>query len=464
MQLQQRRTFFLVFAIFFVICLPFLILFSLGYSVNLKNPEIRNSLSVKLQTIPSGAEVSANEDKKGVTPIDLAINENQNINLKIKLKEYFAEEFVVSSGINNSIVDLSNLWLLPTKSEKISEVKYDIVQIISENLALLKSNDRFWIQSFSLAGFDNDPQLIQLQNKISNKDLSFPKLEEEYQIKLNENQTPWQKISNSAFYRDNILLWKRENYWQLIDLKKNDINVKKILKVDDNHLAILENEKKLWLFEPDLMDLKFIDQGIEAMNSIGTPSKVWLWRYNTLFRFNSTDILSGNLDWNRNSFLKNGLIADEIGGIFDVQNVFQGVAVQVGKYIFYVPDSKENQWQLLTTNTKKFATENETLFWIDDTNNLTSINLYNGYKRYITLLPSAPTSFGFVKEWNRLMFYSPNSVSSIWYNKDILNTDIKIYNNSTWINNQQCFNKIINKVQYCIDNKSLVVYKNNNLF
>lgn len=464
MQLQQRRTFFLVFAIFFVTCLPFLILFSLGYSLNFKNPEIKNSLSVKLQTIPSGADILANEDKKGQSPIDLAISENQNINLKIRLKEYFTEEFTISSGDNNSIVNLSNLWLLPLKSENISNINFEVIQIISDNIALVKSNDRLWLQSFSLAGFDNTPQLIQTENKSSAKDIDFPKMEIKYQQKLNDNQSPWQKISNSAFYRDNLLLWKREGFWQFIDLKKIDIDVKKIAKIDDNHLAILEVGKKLWVFNPDTTEIKFIDQGIETMQSAGNPNRIWLWRYNTLFRFNPADILSGNLDWNRNLFLKNGLIADEIDGTFDVQNVFQGTAVQVGKYIFYVPDSKENQWQLLTTKTKQFATENETLFWIDDNNNLTSINLYNGYKRYITTLGYTPTSFGFVKEWNRLVFYSPNSVGSIWYNKDVLNSDIKIYNNSTWINNQQCYNKVISKVQYCVENKALVVYKNNNLF
>jgi hypothetical protein len=465
MQIQQRRTFFLVFAIFFIVCVPFLVLFSLGYSFNLKNPEIKNSLSVKIQTIPNGADISTGEEIKGQTPIDLSINENQNVNLKVRLKEYFSEEFVVSSDSKNGIVDLSNLWLLPAKSEKISNPQNEVIQIISENLAIIKSKNNFWIQSFGLSGFDNNTQAIQESNTLSAKTITLPELSPNSQEFLLDTKKYWQKISDTYYYRDNTLLIKKDGFWQIKNLSEsNNITIKKVAKIDNANLSILDNEKKLWILNLENLDLRFVDQGIDSMQSAGTPNKIWLWKYNTLYRFNPSDILTNNLDWNRNIFLKNGLIGDEVGGKFDVQNIFQGTAVQVGKYVLYTPDYKENQWQLLATNTKQIATENETLFLIDETNNLSSYNLYNNTQRFILTLNETPVSFGYVKEWNRLVFYSMDGVSSTWYNKEIFNPNIKVYRNNSWIQNQQCYSKVIAKVQFCVEDKTLVVYKNNGFF
>ena len=505
MQLQQRRNFFIIFAIFFVICLPFMVILSLGYSINTKNSQLRNSLSIKINTIPQQANITINDELKSKSPSDLSVPENQNLDLKVQLDGFATQQFkLASENDSNSMIDLSGLWLLPLKNDKINGPDFDTISIINENLAITQSKKPIeiestvestlslsnssssassisvssasalstvttqkpsFIQSFGLSGFDSAPQLIVSQDKLNAKSNSLPQLEQSLVNKLTDKTTKWLKISNSGFFANNTLLLKREGFWQIIDLSKFNINVSKALKIDDNHLLFLDNQKKLWVFDSDNLDLKFIDQNVDNIISSGSPNKIWLWRYNSIFKFNPSDLLNAsNFDWNKGLFLKNGLIGDEVGGVFDIQNVFQGTAIQIGKYIFYVPDYRDSQWQLLTTNTKLFATENETLFWLDNDNNLTSFNLYNNSKKLITTLPVLPESMGFVKDWNRLVFYSTNSVSSIWFNKEIVNNGVKSYYLNTWIENQQCFHKVINKAQYCVNNGNLVVYKNNLLF
>ena len=113
MQLQQRRNFFIIFAIFFVICLPFMVILSLGYSINTKNSQLRNSLSIKINTIPQQADIMINDELKSKSPSDISVPENQNLDLKVQLDGFVTQQFkLASENDSNSMIDLSGLWLL----------------------------------------------------------------------------------------------------------------------------------------------------------------------------------------------------------------------------------------------------------------------------------------------------------------------------------------------------------------
>jgi hypothetical protein len=465
MQLQQRRNFFIVFAIFFVICLPFLVVFSLGFSFNIRNPEIKNSLTIKVQSTPSEAIISTFDQPKGKTPIDLSVPESQNVNLKIERKDFVKEQFAVSADAKkNSFVDLSGLWLLPTASENFVDKDSEPIQIVSESLLINKRKEQYFVQSFGLAGYDNEPQIITSEAKISSKPLELPKLNSEVATKIEEKNTYWKKIADQTFYKDNLFLHRRDNFWQIIDLNSVNLKATKVLKLNDKLALLLDAEKKLWLFNVDTQETKFLDKGINAISSLGMSNNIWVWRDRAIHKINPNNFINSNINWNDSVILKNGLVDDEIGGKFDVQNLFQGVAVQVGKYVFYIPDYRDTQWQLLATDVLLIATENETIFWLDQSNNFSTQNMFNGNKRFLMSLQVTPNSFGYIKDWNRIVFYYDSRVDSLWYNKEIPNKGVKSFSFNNWINEQKCFNKVINRVQYCLKENILQVYKNNSLF
>jgi hypothetical protein len=339
------------------------------------------------------------------------------------------------------------------------------VQIVSESLAIIKRGEQYLVQSFGLAGYDNAPEVISTETKLSAKNPETTKLNNpNLEAKLTNKTTFWKKISDSAYYKDNLILHKRDGFWQLVDLDSQNLKAETVLKLNDKVALILDTDKKIWLLNLETSETKFLDQSVNAIAGIGLSNTIWIWRDNAIHKVSPNNLLNSNINWNETIALKNGLVSDEIGNKFDVQNLFQGVAVQVGKYVFYIPDYRDTQWQLLATDVKLIATENETIFWLDTTNNLTTQNLFTGNKKYILTLESTPTSLGYIKDWNRLVFYYNEKVDSVWYNKEIVNKGVKNYSFNNWIKDQQCFSKVINRVQYCLKDDSLIVYKNNSFF
>lgn len=466
MRLQQRRNFFMIFAIFFVVCLPFLILFSLGFTFSIRDPEIKNSLSVRIQTTPSNASIYALDELKGKTPTELSIQDGQNINLKIDRKDYLSEQFSLTADANqNSFVDLSSLWLLPSSGESFEDIGSSPVQIVSESLVIIKKREKYMVQSFGLAGYDNAPETILNELKPSAKSINDTNLNDNLTSKLLNKETFWKKISDNIYYKDSLVLHRRDGFWQLNDLEsENQIKASTILRLNDRFALVLDKDQKIWLLNLENNQTRFVDESVNAIASVGQSNGIWVWRDNAIHKINPEDIINSRINWTGSILLKNGLISDEIGGKFDVQNLFQGVVVQVGKYLFYVPDYKDMQWQLLSNDVQLMATENETIFWLDSDNNLTTQNLFNGNKRYLITLESTPNNFGYIKDWDRLVFYYNDKVDSIWYNKEIINKGVRNYSFNNWIKDNQCFPKLINRVQYCLKDNSLVVYKNNAFF
>ena len=105
----------MVFAVFFIICTPFMILYSSGFSIN--NTEISNSIAIKTDTIPRQADIFVDNKKVGLSPYELSTTDTGNVNLGIQKAGFVSENFLISKENNqNSFADLTNFWLLPQTS------------------------------------------------------------------------------------------------------------------------------------------------------------------------------------------------------------------------------------------------------------------------------------------------------------------------------------------------------------
>jgi hypothetical protein len=476
MQLQQRKNFFMVFAVFFIICTPFMILFSSGFSIN--NTEISNNIAIKTDTVPRQADILVNDKKAATSPNELSTSDNGNIDLSIQKAGFVSENFVISKENNqNSFADLTNFWLLP-KTSATSSVSTEASttnikpifnnQIISENQTIVEyqigNKLSLGIMDFGLAGQVGEVQPISSSIVIGGKSIIELELNTQTKVKLLSKDQDYKKIGNDLFLKNNILLIRKSGYWLSKDLDKLNLKAQSVARVNSSSVTILDTEKNLWSYNFETEQTRFIDTGFSKMKTLSMPSTIWLWKNEIIYRLEPADVLSENIIWNRYEYLKNRIIEDQNGQIFDVQNLYQGIVFQVGKYLMYVPDFKKNQWQIISSNAYSFATINESIFWLDTDKNLWTHNFNNNLIRNLAQNVEPTDKIAYSDGWKRIMLYYPTSVDSIWYNKDIVNNTIKSFSKQSWITNQNCFPKVVDRVQYCLENQDLRIYKNNNLY
>jgi hypothetical protein len=453
-----------------------MILYSSGFSIN--NTEISNSIAIKTDTIPRLADILIDNKKTATTPHELSTTETGNINFSIQKEGFVSENFVISKENNqNSFADLTNFWLLPlasptsyiSKEAPISNTKQIAnSQIISENQSIVEyqvgNKLALGIMDFGIAGQVGEVQPISSSAVVGGKSLIELELNTQTKIKLLSAAQEYKKIGNDLLFKNNILLIKRNGYWLSKDLDKLDLKVQNIARVNSSSVTILDTEKNLWSYNFETEQSRFIDTGFSKMKTLSTPSTIWLWKGDTIYRLEPADILSENIIWNRYEYLKSRIIEEQNGQLFDVQNLYQGIVFQVGKYLLYVPDYKKNQWQVISSNAFSFTTQGESIFWLDTDKNLWTHNYNNNLIRNLAQNIELTDKISYSDGWKRIMLYYPNTVDSIWYNKDIVNNTIKSFSKQTWIANQNCFPKVVERVQYCIENQDLRIYKNNNLF
>ena len=473
MQLQQRKNFFMVFAVFFIICTPFMILYSSGFSIN--NTEISNSISLKVDTVPRQAQITVNNDKIATSPYELSSTNTGNIILKIEKYGFVSENFTIAKEKNqNSFADFTNLWLLPESSPIVKDqpnASSKAVlnkQIISENQAIVEyqlgNKLSLGIMEFGIAGQVGEVQPISSNIIFGGKSIVELELSTQTKVKLLSTDQEYKKIGNDLFFKNNIILIKKNSYWLAKDLDKINLKANEIARLNSSSIAILDGEKNLWVYNFDAEKTRFVDTGFAKMKVLSKPSTIWLSKNNTIFRLEPADILSENIIWSNYEYLKNTIVEEQINQTFDVQNLHQGIAFQLGKYLLYVPDYKKNQWLVLSSNAYSLAAINESIFWLDYEKNLWTQNLSNNLTQNLAQNIKLTDKISYSDGWKRIILYYPTSVNSIWYNKDIINSTVKAYSKNQWITNQNCYAKVVDRVQYCIENQDLKIYKNNNLF
>lgn len=473
MKLQQRRNFFMIFAIFFVVCTPIILIYSSGFNINFRNTEIKSNLSIKVDTKPNGAVVNINNKPTGSSPIEFGVAYSNIVDISIQKDNFVEEKFgMIGDKNKNTFADLTNLFLLPKLSEKVFKPQLNqpelpsILEIISESQLLINNKGSIEIQDFVLSGAIGNSQLI-LQNPVDGgKNIIKSDLSPEIITRLitpsNVITGSWQKLDQDYFYRDNLILAKKYDYWLVVDISKLNIIANQIVKLDSSNLLILDSEKKLWIYNTQTKINTFFDQGFENISSM--PFSIWLWKGDTIYKLENKAILNKKLSISDYIYLKNDNISGQLGREFVVQNLFQGVTIQIGELLYYVPDYKSNEWQLMASDVKVSITENETIFWITRAGDLYTNNMYNNYSKFLAKGVDPNGKIGYNKEWKRIMFYYPNRVESIWYNKDSISDPIYVYSKQNWIIGQICYQKIVDKAQYCLQDNVLVVYKNSFIF
>ncbi len=464
----RNRHYFIFFAIFFVVCSPFLVFLSFGYDVNLRDQNISNTTTVKIDTFPKNALIKVRNETKGTSPTELFSQDSDPFNLIISSPNHLNEKFLIApdQGINSS-VNLKNLFLLPKENETFGfgnnfTKDFESIAFLSKDQVMTKAEDGFQIRDFGVGGFVNNPFFVSEREVIGGKSqerLSLQKLTEDFLI---NNRKEWQKLGEGTFYKDNYLLQKKTDYWLINDISTNFPNgIKQLIKLNQVNYLVIDNSKNLWVWNGQTN--RFIDSGFDSIFATTSPEFIWLLKNNSIYRLRYSDFGNQNIDWKAGLFLSSELININKGK-FKVSTIFQGIGIQVDQKIFYVPDFATSSFSLITNNALSFFADNDSIFWLNNENFPNFYNLLTQQKHIFPQINKDYSEISYVPDWNRIMLYAPDKVGSIWFNKEIFQPNILSYSTLEWISGAGCYPRIIDKVQYCIRNKELILYKNNTIF
>jgi hypothetical protein len=465
----QNRHYFIFFSIFFVVCSPFLVFLSFGYDVNLRDQNITSTLTMKIDSLPKNALIKARNETKGTTPTELSSQDQSPFNLSIILPNYINETFLISPrGGENSSIDLKNLFLLPKNGEslksynKTASSDYEALNFLSKDQVIVNTTNGLEVRDFGVGGFVNNPMFISEREIFGVKTPEKIFIEKSTVEFLKTDKLKWQKLSDGNFIKQNYILQKKSDFWLIKDISSIFPNgIKKIAKLDSINYIVLDKLRNLWLW--DGQTSRFIDNGFDSMEITTSPENIWLVRGNSIFKIQSSSFLNPSFDWKSTLYMKSDLISTAEGE-FKVASLFQGVGILVGKKIFYIPDFAAESWSVLSNDAKSFFTDSNSVFWLDSNNYPNFYNFFTTQRYIFKQIPAEYSEIFYLKDWNRLMLYSENKVASIWFNKEIFQPNILEYSTQEWIDGSICIAKIVEKVQYCIKDNDLVLYKNNLIF
>ncbi len=467
---RYRALIFTLFSILFVVTLPFLVVYSLGYNLNFESQTVNNSLTVSIDTIPRGAIIEANSVRHR-TPLELKIIEDRLTKLDIDSSSFLSESVILSHSKDyNSTAKLNELWLLPIDETAQYELEEGrVITFLSDSQVLIQKESGYYVQGFSFGGYQGKQSKVNLNPNLINKIAS-----DEWSS-LGKDKF-WQKEQNYFLFNNLIL-----NSWELFDFKILPFEVISVASYSNNQLLLLDKEGSLWLFDSLTKNFFFLENNIYGLNFIDSPQSIWILSRSYIYRLLPLTNSANPQDFDLQTFIYSGVqnIFDLTKDLsldnlehFQVKSVFLGTVFKIGTNLIYIPDSNKNSLEFVATNVRFLGTDNSTVFWITMDNNFFAYNFFQKKMQNFESLNNflsqesikdLELQIFYYKPWRRIFIYSNSQIASIWYDTDILNEAIIYYKPNLWIDNKTCLSKILDNYQFCFVDNQLTTYKNNSL-
>jgi hypothetical protein len=325
MKLSVRQTYFRVFTIFFVIITPFLVLFTLGYNLNLNKKELSSTLLVNVETLPIGANVKINDNQISTTPTEISLQKDKKYNLNISKKGFYDEEVsIFSHSQENITTSLKNLSLFPTDASTLAkpELGTRFETLLNENTVLMTKNNEYFLQPFSFGGLQSLPIIVENPSKVALKntqDVDF----------LNPGY--W-------FKSDNVLLTHINSKWTLINMGDGVRKANAVVAVNEDQFLVLDTDKNLWTFNPVTKEWIFVENSVNAIDYTKSNNFVWILKGLMVSRFQTSPNKKINPQIQPYIEFSKLYEVTKPTESFQVFSVHQGVAIRTNNDIIYIPD------------------------------------------------------------------------------------------------------------------------------
>lgn len=454
----RRYNFFRLFALFFIIITPFLIVFSLGYDFDFGNKELRNSVSVFVDTLPLGSNVLVNNQLIMKSPGDLRIRDGVLSSIMIQRNGYEKESFGVWGSLNkNSSVRLNNMVLLPEEPQLLSSPRdEEVIKFLSSNKILVYSqkSNQYGIRVYSIAGLQNNYTPISseiAEEIIQSRDIQF-------------------------FGRDLLwlpekkyILFSQNNVIQILDLSILPFDVSQFVSLSETEAIAVDTSNKSWVISIPSLAFGYVDSNVQAVAPFETNNdSIWVLSNSLLTQYPKNELISnfgssGIVQYNLSPIIQDTSAINDL----EVYKIFQGSIIKAGKTLIYVSDFDKQDIQIIARDVESMFAEGNSVFWIDEKSVLWTYNIFLENMVRITQLENTDlshTKLSYFGEWRRILILDEDSLKSVWFDKDILNPSIINYYEVDWVSGL-CYHQPLDRSVLCInDDKKLVAYANTNIF
>jgi hypothetical protein len=454
MHTSIRQIYFRFFLVFFLIITPFLVFFTLGYDINFSNNTVSNTLAIQIETIPRNASIIYENAIIGNTPEELVAPNRVPATIKIQSEGYLSETFGLYNENNtNEVVSIKNLTMLPSSPQKIASFSGGKpLFLLRDNLAFVDSAQGYSIQPYTFSGLQgtNIP--------VENLDT----------IRLTQKKP--QLLQTSYWFEDtSALLVRNGRVWKLVSLSKLPVQIKYIVQSSPDVYQIVDTDERLWSLKLNQLKLDFVESGVVGIDAALLSNDFWIQlRSGAVYRYTlETDVARQN-----NKVLDNFDALQEkdssgVSAAFHVENAFQGLVVQRGKYMWYVPDFNPTQSRVLADNVQYMFVVGQQVLWFDNSDILTAYNIQLDTTQRIGTVTNSDLLYDvnvyYYDAWKRLFIYNGNELITFWFDKDNANTSLKRYYPNI-IQTSDCQEEVVEKHQFCLKENDIVAYKNTRLF
>ena len=446
-----RALFFRTFVLFFLIIIPFLVLFTLGYDLNFNKNSLSQSLLISVDTIPKSALVNNKGTQISTIPAEISTQNDKTTKLEISEPGFYTEKFsFFSKSPSNSVAKISSLTMMPERYESLSSPasNQEFISLLNDNLLLLKEKENYFLKTYSFGGAQNK------NIEISNPDAVI--LINNYNIDL--GGVFW-------FPDSKAIMLKNNNAWELKNLAKFPFSVADISKKDDS-LVLLNSDNQLWIYDINTRLLRFVESNVNGLSMTKNPNILWVLKGKEVYRYDENQSLLVATENDKPSFVLEQSLTGSVGhNTFEVANVYQGIAFRYGDVITYIPDFDKSKPFVVASGAKSLYAVGSVIFWLDKDSKLTIVNLELKSETLVTGVdldktkPFERVSFFYYVPWKRLFIYSDNKDYTMWYDKDTANSSIIRYYPQLQ-SSGSCLPLVLEKNQFCIESGSLVSYRN----
>jgi hypothetical protein len=444
-----------LFFVIAVITIPLIIILSSGNAVN-QNNSITNSSTIKINALPAFSDIKIGEKSINTLNSDIKIIENTSTSISIE-KENFQKEiwdFYSPKGVN-SLVNLDPVFLLPLKSVDLQS-EYNIKNILDNNIAISEKDGKLFLSPFDLTSIKTPFPIDVSLDKVNNRAL---------------------KIDSKTFYFpiSNILIYNLGDKYQILELAKVLSNINFVAKISDTNLLVSNTNHELYNYNFETKEFKFLTTGVYSMQAYEENNSIYILTDNGIYKVDRGSVVTSDIFQQSKIVFKNqsegidkSKYTKQAKNNFAIKYLSNATLLKFNGNL-YINQEGIKEWKLIAKNINQFTVADSKVFYLDENYNLLSLDVYEQQFFYIGSFKkdeSNEAKLVYSNEWSRVLFYSGNSIQSIYYNKNYIPTIASspiLYNiKNDWLQDNFCYSAIVEKTQFCVRENKLKLYRNVN--
>jgi hypothetical protein len=452
MKFGTRQLLFRIYAIFFVVITPFIVIYSLGYNFNWNSQSLQRNLIINVETIPKSTTIKLNEDT-ALSPSELRISSNAPAQLTLTQEGYKTEEFTVWSDLNqNTNISMRKLLLLPEKFEKVASFppSSEFINFLPLDKVLFKRDNLLYLQHYTPTSVDNP---IPITNNLGNEDLKG-------EWKALNSKFYWNQQTKTAMFYDNqVLNWKTQS------LKTQVPDVFDIAEINSTTYLILGEDTNLYQWDTLLDEVSFVDNGFVGIDASIDSEYMWLLKEKNIYRLSKTNTNYQQLleIINEEPFSTTN---KELEGVqkLEVSNVFRGNTLLIGEDLYYINELNNQSTNLISDAVMLTNSSNNSLYYLTKSGQLITYNFEFDTQAILHTLdkPESIQNLFFSPVYSRVFVYDKEGgVTGIYTNSGEPKNVFLKHSVVSWIDKGIiCQNYTEDRFQVCINNGEIIRYNN----